>query len=84
VEFGKGAHDLIGVGVTKFDEGVVELGAGLLTDAPGLGELIGAENLAADEDVGEVAACFGHERIPSEIIGRICDVRMWECHKGSV
>ena len=64
VEFGEGAHDLIGVGVSELDEGVVELGAGLLADALGLGELIGAENLAADEDVGEVAACFGHERMP--------------------
>jgi hypothetical protein len=67
VEFGEGAHHLIGVRVAELDEGVVELGAGLLADALGLFELIGAENLAADKDVGEIAACLGHERAPPNL-----------------
>ena len=35
VELGDGAHDLFGGGVAELDEGVLELGAGLLLKVPG-------------------------------------------------
>ena len=47
VVLGDGAHDLFGGGVAEFDEGVRQLGAGLLLDGSRFVELIGAEELAA-------------------------------------
>ena len=64
VELGQGAHDLIGAGVAEFDEGIGQLGAGLLGDGAGFFELVGAEDLAAQKDVGEFAASLGHDAEP--------------------
>ncbi len=64
VKLGQGAHDLIGTGVAEFDEGVSQLGAGLLGDGAGFVELVGAEHLAAQKDVGEIAARLGHDDGP--------------------
>src|SRR5205807_4700245 len=64
VELGDGGHDLVGGGVAEFEEGVLDLGPGLLGHGAGLAELVGAEDLPADEDVGEVAAVLGHETSP--------------------
>ena len=47
---GDGAHDLLGGGVAELDEGVGELGPGLLRDAARLLELVGAEDVLLDED----------------------------------
>jgi hypothetical protein len=72
VELGDGAHDLVGVTVAEFDERILQFGTGLLLEAPGFLELVGAEGLAADENVGEVAAAlFGHGgRLRSRMDGR--------------
>ena len=48
-------HLFVG-GVAELDEGVVQLGAGLLRERGRLVELVGAEDLLAEEDVGEIAA----------------------------
>ena len=67
--------DLLGGGVAELDEGVVELGAGLLRDAAGFFELVGAEDLLADEDVGEIAARLGHGKHISGVDGVLCRVK---------
>src|SRR5262249_10970771 len=43
------------------DDGVLQLGAGLLLHGLGLAELVGAEDLAFEQDVGKVASRLAHE-----------------------
>src|SRR5262249_7771106 len=47
-------------GVVEPDDGVLQLGPGLLLEGLGLLELVGAEDLLAEEDVSKVAAGLGH------------------------
>ena len=73
VELGDGAHDLFGGGVAELDEGVCSLAPVCCWMALRFVELIGAEELAAKKDVGEIAARLGHERSPPGSFGSGCD-----------
>ena len=57
---GDGRHDVVLRGVAELDEGVLDFGAGLLRKGFGFIELIGPEDAALDQDVGEIATGFAH------------------------
>ena len=61
VELGDGGHHLLVGGVAELDQGVGQFGPGLLRDALRFLELVGAEDLLANQDLREVTARLGHE-----------------------
>jgi len=56
VEFGEGLDGLFLRDIAELDEDVLQLGAGGFRHGAGLGQLVGAHQLIANEDVAEVSA----------------------------
>ena len=56
VILGHRSHDVVLGGVTELDEGIGQLGAGLLHQFLRFRDLIGADNALLDENIGKIAA----------------------------
>src|SRR5262249_26819934 len=61
MKLGNRTHDLVRRGVVQFGQSVLDFDAGLVGQRTGLFELVRAENVLAEEDVGEVTARLGHD-----------------------